>query len=243
MPNNLIPIKKAAEMLGVSLDTLRRWEEEGKITSVRFTPRGHRYYNIDLIQVMASDLFKTAKDWVLSQDPIEPKFYCPDTTTFQTRLNRMELEMKNTPAFAEEFSLVTSMVGEIGNNSFDHNLGAWPDIRGIFFAYDLNKRQVVLADRGQGILTTLKRVRPELSTHNDALTTAFTEKISGRAPENRGNGLKYVKLVISQLAKTIPTRLYFQTGNAALSLKRGDTELAIFNSDYAFHGCIALIEI
>lgn len=243
MSNNLIPIKEAASMLGVSIDTLRRWEEEGKIKSIRFTERGHRYYNIDLIQVMLSDLFKAAKDWVLSPESFEPKFYCPDTTSFQTRLNRMEAEMQNIPEFNEEFSLVTSMVGEIGNNSFDHNLGAWPDVRGIFFAYDLNKRQVVLADRGQGILTTLKRVRPDLSSNKEALRVAFTEKISGRAPENRGNGLKYVRLVISQLAESIPTRLYFQTGDAAVAIKRGDKDFQMFDSDYAFRGCLVLIEI
>lgn len=230
-------------MLGVSIDTLRRWEEEGKIKSIRFTERGHRYYSLDSIQVRSSDLFKVAKDWVLSSAPVEPKFFCPDTTSFQTRLNKMEIEMKNETEFREEFSLVTSVAGEIGNNSFDHNLGAWPDVRGIFFAYDLNKRQIVLADRGQGILKTLGRVRPDLANNQEALRVAFTEHISGRAPENRGNGLKYVKLVISQLAKSIPTQLYFQTGDAALSIKRGDKELEIFNSDYSFHGCIALLEI
>jgi hypothetical protein len=60
------------------------------------------------------------------------------------------------------FSLLTSVAGEIGNNSYDHNLGQWPDIPGIFFAYDLNKKQIALADRGVGILETLRKVKPEL---------------------------------------------------------------------------------
>ncbi len=96
------------------------------------------------------------------------------------------------------FSLLTSVSGEIGNNSYDHNLGQWPDMSGIFFGYDLNKKQIVLADRGLGILQTLKRVRVELKDHESALKVAFTEIISGRKPEARGNGLKYVKNVISK---------------------------------------------
>ena len=41
-----VSIGKAAKILGVSRDTLRRWEKAGKITSNR-TPRGHRRYEIN----------------------------------------------------------------------------------------------------------------------------------------------------------------------------------------------------
>ncbi len=41
----IVPIGKAAEILGVSIDTLRRWDRAGKITSVR--PGGKdRYFNV-----------------------------------------------------------------------------------------------------------------------------------------------------------------------------------------------------
>lgn len=43
-----ISIGKAAKELGVSKDTLRRWEAAGKITSER-TPRGHRRYDLSKI--------------------------------------------------------------------------------------------------------------------------------------------------------------------------------------------------
>lgn len=43
-----LPIGKIAKEIGVSLDTLRRWEKEGKITSER-TSGGHRRYNLDQI--------------------------------------------------------------------------------------------------------------------------------------------------------------------------------------------------
>src|SRR3990167_3560744 len=46
LPNaQIVPIGKAAEILGVSIDTLRRWDKAGKVTSVR--PDGKdRYFNV-----------------------------------------------------------------------------------------------------------------------------------------------------------------------------------------------------
>ena len=47
-----------------------------------------------------------------------------------------------------------AVAGEIGNNSFDHNLGNWADMIGIFFYYDEKTHTIILADRGQGVLVT-----------------------------------------------------------------------------------------
>lgn len=55
-----------------------------------------------------------------------------------------------------------------------------------------------LGDRGQGILSSLKQVLPTLQDDQVALNTAFEKKISGRSPEHRGNGLKFVRNVINQ---------------------------------------------
>jgi len=41
---DLISIGDASEYLGISIDTLRRWEKKGKIQSLR-SPGGHRYFN------------------------------------------------------------------------------------------------------------------------------------------------------------------------------------------------------
>jgi sensor histidine kinase regulating citrate/malate metabolism len=136
--------------------------------------------------------------------------------------------------------LITSTVGELDNNSFDHNLGLWPDFMGIFFTYDLNKRKITLADRGQGILTTLSRVLSELKNDETALLIAFTEKISGRASENRGNGLKYVKNVVRKIKKDIPLELYFQSRKAYTKLKINDT-LKIKTTTNKIKGCLTLI--
>ncbi len=41
---NLLTIGEASEYLGISIDTLRRWEKRGRIEPLR-SPGGHRYFN------------------------------------------------------------------------------------------------------------------------------------------------------------------------------------------------------
>ena len=133
--------------------------------------------------------------------------------------------------------MITAVAGEIGNNSFDHNLGNWPDIPGVFFSYAIRNRKVALADRGQGVLTTLKRVRPQLASSSEAIKVAFTETISGRYPEARGNGLKFVRSIIVKN----PFSLHFQSGDAQLYLKRDDVGLDVRQTESIINGCFALI--
>ena len=97
------------------------------------------------------------------------------------------------------------------------------DTPGIFFSYSMRKRIVVLADRGLGVLATLRRVRSELSSPEEALTVAFTEIISGRYPEVRGNGLKFVRSIITDSLFT----LSFQTGDAYLFLNNQHTDVIV----------------
>jgi len=234
---NLITIGEAAELLGVTVTTLRRWDESSRLLSVRKKTGGHRYYRKEDIDVFLNDLLKLAKDWIIFQKEIPDQFYCQNSGIFQARITKMETLMIQNKDANKLFSLLTSIAGEIGNNSYDHNLGQWPDIPGIFFGYDLSKKQIVLADRGVGILETLKRVKPELKNHKEALVTAFTEVISGREPEARGNGLKYVKNVISKN----PINLVFQTGDAKLILNGNSADLNIENATENVRGCIALI--
>jgi hypothetical protein len=91
--------------------------------------------------------------------------------------------------------LVISTAGEVGNNSFDHNLGQWRDVPGCWFEAQVTGHHlwVCIADRGQGVYRSLTKVHPELADDQTALTAAFETVISGRAPEQRGNGLKFVR--------------------------------------------------
>ncbi|MBI5753537.1 helix-turn-helix domain-containing protein [Candidatus Peregrinibacteria bacterium] len=239
--NDLLNIKEAANLIGVSIDTLRRWDEAGKLPAIRAGGKGsHRFYQKSDLELFLKDPFYLAKSWAFSQAPFEPEkdFYCPNSSVFQGRLTKLEFLLQKVPEFKNSFSLITSITGEIGNNSFDHNLGSWPDINGTFFAFDVSKRIIVLADRGHGILTTLRRVRPELKDDRDALEMAFTKIITGRAPEKRGNGLKFVRKAISQSSIS----LLFQSGDAQLKLEPNSNKIHPRKVENNFHGCLAFIK-
>lgn len=238
MDNKLLSIGEAAALLGVSIDTLRRWDSAGRLPSIRSGPLGHRFYKRTDIERFLEKIDVAARDWAESTIAREPDsdVYCQTRDVFQARLEKFQIELSRV-APIEVVSLVTAVAGEIGNNSFDHNLGNWPDIPGVFFSYSIRDRKLVLADRGQGILTTLKRVCTELISSGEAMKVAFTETVSGRYPETRGNGLKFVREIIVKN----PFSLYFQTGDAQLYLKKGDEELDIQPVENKINGCFALI--
>lgn len=239
MEEKLFTISQAAEYLGVSLNTLRRWDGSGKLIAIRKNGGTHRYYREKDLEISKSDLIKFALDWVHNNTEFPGAFHCPTSAVFQGRLTKMEYELMQKPGFEKLYSLVVAITDEIGDNSFVHNLGKWPDTQGIFFGYDIVKGVIVLADRGLGILETLSRIRPGLPSHVEALKVAFTEFISGRAPEQRGNGLKYVRRVVSDN----PMTLFFATGDAELRLKNPDKQLLITRSATSFRGCLAVIEL
>lgn len=238
MEEKLLTIGQAAQYLGVSLNTLRRWDERGKLVAIRKDGGTHRYYREKDLEIFTSDLIKFASDWVYKNTEFPGTFHCPTSADFQGRLTKMEHALMQKPGFEKLYSLIVAITGEIGDNSFAHNLGKWPDAQGIFFGYDIAKGVIVLADRGLGILETLRRVRPELLSHVEALNVAFTEYISGRAPEQRGNGLKYVRMVVSEH----PLTLFFATGDGELRLKNPDKQLLITRSATSLRGCLAVIE-
>ncbi len=93
-------------------------------------------------------------------------------------------------------SLVISIFGEIGNNCFDHNMGYWQDIPGCLFLR--TSKYCIIADRGRGIRASLAKVLNPQQQLENFLELAYTQVITGRAPEKRGNGLKFVKKSCSQ---------------------------------------------
>ena len=212
MNNEKIRIGKVAEILGVTIQTLRNWEKTGKLISQR-SNGGQRYYNLEDIQRFAVDLQKLAFAWAISAQPpeLQSDYYCERQDRFTSRLEKMGLLFVQTNSVGEDMaSLLTAVAGEIGDNSFMHNVGNWPDVHGIFFAYDIQKRVIILADRGQGVRKTLSRVRPNIQSDVEALRIAFTEIVSGRAPEKRGNGLKVVRRIV----ESNPINLLFRSGLA-----------------------------
>lgn len=167
-------------------------------------------------------IIQAAAAWATAKDELTPEadIYCPTRDVFEARSARL---LKNFRAAMPEKQafLLLAIIQEIGNNSFDHNIGNWRDAPGVYFATDLTERLVILADRGQGIRATIKKVRPEIQTDTQALKVAFTEVVSGRAPERRGNGLKFVKKVVWE-------------NRLKLSLYSGDAECVIDGADGNF---------
>lgn len=122
---------------------------------------------------------------------------CETRDAFTGRLGRLS-------AFAgrgfteDELPLAISVAGEVGNNCFDHNLGNWRDVPGCWFEAQATggRLWVCIADRGQGVFRSLTRVDPAIPDEQAALVAAFERTLSGRAPENRGNGLKFVRNIV-----------------------------------------------
>ena len=233
--------KKLTEFLSISKQALFKHHltpllQAGKIKKIGRPPTV--YYS--LLEEGLS-LQKSAMAWAQAEQvqtkDLEREYYCETRDVFQGRLDKMLYEMiriKTLPT--DTVYLLTAVTGEIGNNSFDHNLGQWPDVPGIIFGYETikGKATVILADRGQGVLTTLKKIRPALADDRKALEVAFTERVSGRSPEKRGNSLKYVRKVIDAQHM----HLAFSSGSATAKL---NDILKIDSTTPHIQGCVAII--
>lgn len=161
-----------------------------------------------------SSAISAQEEWLnkLKNILLEEPHYCKDRDKFNARLDNFYLETNNN-------NLLTAVCGEIGNNAFDHNLGHWRDndISGLYFNWQI-KGFVIFVDRGVGVRKTLSRVRPDISSDEEALQVAFNERISGRSPERRGNGLKFVKKIVMEQKWD----LYFQSGNGFCEMSDGE---------------------
>lgn len=240
MEEKRIRIGKTAKMLGVTAQTLRNWDKAGKLRSKR-TTGGQRYYDLSDLERFQLDLKTLGWAWAASnQAPEIPnQYYCERQDRFTSRLEKMSIELLR--VFGSDsidlISLVTLVAGEIGDNSFAHNIGNWTDVTGIFYAYDIDKRYIVMADRGRGVRMTLSRVRPGITSDVEALNIAFTEIISGRDPEKRGNGLK----VVRSIAQSNVIGLSFQSGIGMVHIPKDTGNMQITMSDKNVRGVYVVI--
>jgi len=132
--------------------------------------------------------------------------------------------------------LESAIIGEIGNNTFDHNF-IFNDNhpRGVYCNLSYNK-YIVLADYGRGIRQSLLSVVPSIGSDLEALEIAFTKQVSGRSPEQRGNGLKFVSETIQQNE----WQLFFQSGIGACSISKDGI---IFKEEsVSLTGCLAILD-
>lgn len=234
-----VRIGEAARILKVSVQTLRNWEKSGKLRAERSAGK-QRYYALQNLHKLALNLQMLGLAWAKSALPPElpSEYYCERSDRFTSRVAKMGTELQNAGSISEDLaSLLTLVAGEIGDNSFAHNGANWPDIPGVFYAYDITKRMIILADRGRGVRATLRQIRPDLSTDIDALKVAFTEIVSARSPEKRGNGLKVVRNVVE--SKRIG--LSFRSGIGLVDIPLGPGLMQIRMTDENIRGTYAVI--
>lgn len=91
----------------------------------------------------------------------------------------------------------TALVGELGNNVYDHNEGSWPtDARGAIVIAQhypkFHRVNVAVADPGVGFLGSLKLAQPGINDDVEAIKLGLTG-VTGRIGENRGNGLRLIQ--------------------------------------------------
>ena len=132
--------------------------------------------------------------------------------------------------------LEAAIIGEIGNNTFDHNFIFENDCpRGAYCDLSYRQKYMVLADYGKGIKGSLISVLPSIGSDLQAIEAAFTKRVSGRFPEQRGNGLKFVSRVIQENN----WHLYFHSGTGFCSIDRAG--IKFFKSPISLTGCLAII--
>lgn len=240
MSRTKVRIGEAARILNVTTQTLRNWEKSGKLCADRSAGK-QRHYALHDLEKFALDIQKLGLVWATSavSPELPSEYYCERSDRFTSRVTKMaaELQMGSHPVPENLASLLTLITGEIGDNSFAHNGGNWADVLGVFFAYDTAKRIIVLADRGRGVKATLQHVRPNLATDIEALHVAFTEIVSGRNPEKRGNGLK----VVRRTAEKESIGLVFRSGIGIVTIPLGPGAMRITMSDYNVRGAYAVI--
>ena len=81
----------------------------------------------------------------------------------------------------------------------------------------------------------MQTVSPELSSDSEAIKTAFAKRISGRMPENRGNGLKFVLKNIQEKSWD----LYYHSGKAICEINNRGVYFR--DSSICYYGGMALI--
>jgi hypothetical protein len=132
--------------------------------------------------------------------------------------------------------LEAAIMSEIGNNTFDHNFIFEDNFpRGAYCNLMYKQKYTILADFGKGIKQSLSLVQPSINSDLDAIEMAFTKRISGRSPEQRGNGLKFVSEAIQQNN----WHLYFQSGAGCCSIDNNSKDF--FVNNISILGCLAII--
>lgn len=115
---------------------------------------------------------------------------------------------------------LTAIVGELGNNTFDHNLGKWPNgFIGCFLALRVQRHEklleIVVVDLGVGFYESLKAHEPTPTSEQEAIIMGLNG-VTGRVGEKRGNGLRTIRAWMKQYYRG---KLRIQSGNGVVEVE------------------------
>ena len=178
--------------------------------------------------MIQSDIIKAVINEKQERFQNAPEYFSPTRDIFTARMQSFILEGKK--------YLEAAVIGEIGNNTFDHNFTFDANApRGVYCNFSYRDKYIVIADYGKGITNSLLPVLPEIRSDIEAVETAFTKRISGRSPEQRGNGLKFV----SESVRQNNWHLFFQSGSGTCAIDKNG--LSFSESAVYAGGCLAVI--
>ena len=159
------------------------------------------------------DPFFSAQSYLTSGrfTPVENVWFFEDRNQLRGRLPGWYKQMESWTGNENQAALLSSLLGELANNAFDHNLGMWTGPPGCLVGLSIRSKTICVsvADRGQGIISSLRKQLPAGTSPDEVMRIAFEERVSGRAPEQRGNGLKFVRNGVDGRRQ----RLYCFSGN------------------------------
>jgi hypothetical protein len=134
----------------------------------------------------------------LDNPNVHELMHCTYRDEFNARLSsRVRRMFRNFGMSDPDEQRATALVGELGNNVFDHNEGVWPTSIGgaIVVAQNYPRKQhidITVADPGIGFLGSLAVRDPNLVDDVAAIRLGLSG-VTGRVGEARGNGLRIVQ--------------------------------------------------
>ncbi len=128
---------------------------------------------------------------------IHEVMHCYYRDEFNARLSRFITMFMNFGLSESDAQRATALVGELGNNVFDHNLGNWPtDVSGCIIAAqhypNVHAIEIAVGDPGVGFSGSLIAAFPKISNDIEAIKLGLAGN-TGRMGEIRGNGLKLIQ--------------------------------------------------
>lgn len=128
---------------------------------------------------------------------VQELLHCRYRDEFNARLEYFISMFRNFGLKSDDAYRATALVGELGNNVFDHNLGNWPtNISGCIIAAQhyptFKKIEIAVGDPGVGFYGSLKVAFPNLTNDIQAIKKGLAG-YTGRIDEERGNGLRLIQ--------------------------------------------------